>query len=104
MVVLMIRFKPMLHWPAEPDALYTVVISNLDINNRKNRSVSQSKQKELTRTVLVGYYDIIVTMRRSRVNGLECCLLASSKRASLEQHEHQMAALASPRLDMCEMP
>ena len=29
----------MLHWPAEPDALYTVVISNLDINNRKNRSV-----------------------------------------------------------------
>ena len=42
MVVLMIRFKPMLHWPAEPDALYTVVISNLDINNRKNRSVSQS--------------------------------------------------------------
>ena len=34
------RFKPMLHWPAEPDALYTVVISNLDINNRKNRSVA----------------------------------------------------------------
>merc|ERR1711884_878767 len=29
------RFKPMLHWPAEPDALYTVVVSNLDINNRK---------------------------------------------------------------------
>ena len=31
------RFKPMLHWPAEPDALYTVVMSNLDINNRRNR-------------------------------------------------------------------
>ena len=31
------KFKPMLHWPAEPDALYTVVLSNLDINNRKNR-------------------------------------------------------------------
>jgi len=32
------KFKPMLHWPAEPDALYTVILSNLDINNRKNRS------------------------------------------------------------------
>ena len=31
------RFKPMLQWPAEPDALYTVVMSNLDINNRRNR-------------------------------------------------------------------
>ena len=31
------KFKPMLHWPAEPDALYTVVLTNLDINNRKNR-------------------------------------------------------------------
>jgi hypothetical protein len=31
------KFKPMLHWPAEPDSLYTVVLSNLDINNRKNR-------------------------------------------------------------------
>ena len=33
----MTRFKPMLHWPARQDALYTVVLSNLDINNRKNR-------------------------------------------------------------------
>ena len=32
------KFKPMMHWPAEPDALYTVVLYNLDINNRKNRS------------------------------------------------------------------
>ena len=34
----MTRFKPMLHWPADPNAYYTVVISNLDINNRRNRS------------------------------------------------------------------
>jgi len=45
------KFKPMLHWPAEPDALYTVILSNLDINNRKNRYflsiffVSSSKVK-----------------------------------------------------------
>ena len=31
------RFKPRMNWPAEPDALYTVVVSNLDINSRKNR-------------------------------------------------------------------
>ncbi len=31
------RFKPMLRWPSEPGALYTVVVSNLDINNRRNR-------------------------------------------------------------------
>ncbi len=31
------RFKPMLRWPSEPGALYTVVMSNLDINNRRNR-------------------------------------------------------------------
>ena len=31
------RFKPKLSWPAEEDALYTVVMSNLDINSRKNR-------------------------------------------------------------------
>ena len=33
------RFKPMLKWPAQPDTLYTVVMSNLDINSRRNRSV-----------------------------------------------------------------
>ena len=33
------RFKPMLHWPADPNSIYTVVMSNLDINNRKNRYV-----------------------------------------------------------------
>ena len=53
----MIRFKPMLHWPAEPDALYTVVISNLDINNRKNRSVETvAKRVYVYSTVLVRYY------------------------------------------------
>ena len=31
------RFKPMLDWPTEPNTLYTVVMSNLDINNRRNR-------------------------------------------------------------------
>ena len=31
------RFKPMLHWPANRNSIYTVVMSNLDINNRKNR-------------------------------------------------------------------
>lgn len=31
------RFKPMLHWPADPGSLYTLVLSNLDINSRKNR-------------------------------------------------------------------
>ena len=33
------RFKPMLHWPANRNSIYTVVMSNLDINNRKNRYV-----------------------------------------------------------------
>lgn len=33
----MTRFKPMLKWPAQPDSLYTVVMSNLDINSRRNR-------------------------------------------------------------------
>ena len=31
------RFKPMMHWPAEQGVLYTVVMSNLDINSRRNR-------------------------------------------------------------------
>ena len=31
------RFKPMLHWPSNRNSIYTVVMSNLDINNRKNR-------------------------------------------------------------------
>ena len=33
----MTRFKPMIDWPAERNSLYTVVMSNLDINNRRNR-------------------------------------------------------------------
>ncbi len=33
------RFKPMLHWPVEQGTLYTVVVSNLDINSRRNRHV-----------------------------------------------------------------
>ena len=35
------RFKPMLHWPANRNSIYTVVMSNLDINNRKNRTLSE---------------------------------------------------------------
>ena len=35
------RFKPMMHWPAEQNALYTVVLSNLDINNRRNRTLAE---------------------------------------------------------------
>jgi len=37
----MTRFKPMLKWPAQPDSLYTVVMSNLDINSRRNRTLSE---------------------------------------------------------------
>jgi hypothetical protein len=37
----MTRFKPMLKWPAQPDSLYTVVLSNLDINSRRNRTLSE---------------------------------------------------------------
>ena len=35
------RFNPMMHWPAEPGAYYTIVISNLDINSRRNRSLAE---------------------------------------------------------------
>ena len=31
------RFNPMMHWPSEQGVLYTIVISNLDINSRRNR-------------------------------------------------------------------
>jgi len=37
----MTRFKPMLKWPAHPDSLYTIVVSNLDINSRRNRTLSE---------------------------------------------------------------
>jgi len=37
----MTRFKPMLKWPAQPDSLYTIVLSNLDINSRRNRTLSE---------------------------------------------------------------
>jgi len=35
------RFNPMMHWPAEPGAYYTIIISNLDINSRRNRSLAE---------------------------------------------------------------
>ena len=31
------RFNPMMRWPTEEGAFYTVILSNLDINSRKNR-------------------------------------------------------------------
>ena len=31
----------MLKWPAQPDSLYTIVLSNLDINSRRNRFVME---------------------------------------------------------------
>jgi len=31
------RSKPILNWPTQPNTLYTVIMSNLDINNRVNR-------------------------------------------------------------------
>ena len=31
------RGTPMLKWPADPNAHYTVILSNLDINSRRNR-------------------------------------------------------------------
>jgi len=37
----MTRYKPMLKWPAQPDSLYTIVLSNLDINSRRNRTLSE---------------------------------------------------------------
>uniref|UniRef100_A0A0K2U802 Uncharacterized protein n=1 Tax=Lepeophtheirus salmonis TaxID=72036 RepID=A0A0K2U802_LEPSM len=37
----MTRSKPVLHWPYEPDTLYTLVLSNLDINSRRNRTLSE---------------------------------------------------------------
>ena len=40
------RFKPMLHWPANRNSIYTVVMSNLDINNRKNRYVHKYIKKK----------------------------------------------------------
>ena len=36
------RFNPMMHWPAEPGAYYTIIISNLDINSRKNRYIFET--------------------------------------------------------------
>lgn len=35
------RFKPMMHWPSEQGVLYTIVMSNLDINSRRNRTLSE---------------------------------------------------------------
>jgi len=35
------RFKPMVEWPAEDGAYYTLIMSNLDINTRRNRTLSE---------------------------------------------------------------
>ena len=35
------RFNPMMRWDAKPDSFYTVIVSNLDINNRRNRTLSE---------------------------------------------------------------
>jgi len=35
------RFKPMVEWPSEDGALYTLVLANLDINTRRNRTLSE---------------------------------------------------------------
>jgi hypothetical protein len=35
----------MLKWPAEPDVLYTVVLSNIDINSRRNRYSTENEEK-----------------------------------------------------------
>ena len=43
-------------------------------------------------------------MRRIHVSGSWCCHLLASKRSRLQQHEFQMAALASTKLDMCLTP
>ena len=45
------RFKPMLHWPANRNSIYTVVMSNLDINNRKNRYVYKYIFKKIVQTI-----------------------------------------------------
>ena len=51
------RFKPMLHWPANRNSIYTVVMSNLDINNRKNRYVHKYKYiiKKIMQTNIFGW-------------------------------------------------
>ena len=33
------RYTPSLKWPLLGNAMYTVILSNMDINNRKNREV-----------------------------------------------------------------
>ena len=43
-------------------------------------------------------------MRHIHTSGPQCCRLEPSNRACLQQHGRQMAASASPRLDMCLEP
>lgn len=31
------RTNPLMSWPNDPDAYYTLILANLDINNRRNR-------------------------------------------------------------------
>ncbi len=35
------KFSPMLRWDVEPNTFYTVVVSNLDINSRRNRTLAE---------------------------------------------------------------
>lgn len=35
------RFKPMVSWPSDEGDLYTLVLANLDINTRRNRTLSE---------------------------------------------------------------
>ena len=35
------RYTPNLKWPLQGGAMYTVILSNLDINNRKNRTLAE---------------------------------------------------------------
>ena len=62
------RFKPMLKWPAQPDSLYTVVMSNLDINSRRNRSEQCIYNGE---NILIIYISSLQNF--IRVLALVCC-------------------------------
>ena len=62
------RFKPMLKWPAQPDSLYTVVMSNLDINSRRNRLEQCIYNGENTLMI-----DLSPLQNIIRVLALVCC-------------------------------
>ena len=58
----------MLKWPAQPDSLYTVVMSNLDINSRRNRLDQCIYNGE---NILM--IDISTLQNTIRVLALVCC-------------------------------